>query len=109
MKTKISSSFIYFIFIAATITLLLASCTAYIEERSKTIAMQRISSFSYPKLSDDLEYHGLAHSIYQSLSYLHKIPEDRIFVFGKDHYDTNHMIRSLEFFLEYIKQNPSKR
>jgi len=109
MKTKKSHSFIYFIFIAVTITLMLASCTAYIEERSKTIAMKRISSFSFPKLSDDLEYHGLAHSISQSLSYLQKIPEDRIFVFGKDHYDTNHMIRSLEFFLEYIKQNPSRR
>lgn len=109
MKTKISSSFLYFIFITTTIPLMLASCTTYIEQRSKTIAMKRISSFSYPKLSDDLEYYGLEHSISQSLSYLNKIPADRIFVFGKDRYDTNHMTRSLEFFLEYIQENPSSR
>jgi membrane-bound lytic murein transglycosylase A len=29
-------------------------------------------------------------------------------VFGKDRYDTRHMIQSLEHFLEYIEQNPSR-
>jgi len=86
-----------------------AGCTLFIGEPPKDAIMQRISSYSYPPFSDDLEYNGLQHSISMSLSYLYKIPQDRIFVFGKDRYDTRHMIQSLEYFLEYIEQNPSSR
>ena len=87
--------------------LLMAGCTSFIGEPSKDAMMQKISFYSYPTFSDDLEYIGLQHSIAKSLSYLHKIPQDRIFVFGKDRYDTRHMIRSLEHFLEYIEHHPS--
>ena len=87
---------------------MMAGCTPFIEEPTKDAIMQRISSYSYPTFSDDLEYNGLQHSISMSLSYLYKIPQDRIFVFGKDRYDTRHMIQSLEHFLEYIEQNPSR-
>ncbi len=88
--------------------LILAGCTSFIEAPSKDRVMKRISSYSYPRFSDDLEYDGLEYSISQSLAYLHKIPQDRVFVFGKDRYDTRHMIRSLEYFLEYIQQKPSR-
>jgi membrane-bound lytic murein transglycosylase A len=71
--------------------------------------MNQISAASYPRFSDDWEYDGLAHAITKSLSYLRKIPQDRIFVFGPDRYDTLHMIKSLEYFQEYLLTNPSTR
>ena len=89
--------------------LMMTGCIPFIGEPSKDAIMQRISAYSYPKFSDDLEYNGLQHSISMSLSYLYKIPPDRVFVFGKDRYDTRHMIRSLEHFLEYIAQNPASK
>ena len=88
---------------------LLASCATFVEKASKDMVMIKISSYSYPKFSDDLDYDGLEHGIMQSLSYLRKIPQDRAFVFGQDRYDTNHMIRSLELFLEYIRKSPSRK
>ena len=69
--------------------------------------MEQISTRSYPKFSDDMLYDGLAHSISKSLTYLQRIPVDRKFVFGEDSYTTEHMIRSLEFFLEYIQSHPN--
>ena len=69
--------------------MMIAGCTPFFGEPSKDAIMQRISSYSYPTFSDDLEYNGLQHGIAKSLSYLHKIPQDRIFVFGKDRYDTH--------------------
>jgi len=80
-----------------------ANCRTFVETPTKDTAMEKISLYSYPKFSDDLDYHGLEHGILQSLVYLRKIPVDRVFVFGKDRYDSMHMIRSLEFFLEYIQ------
>jgi membrane-bound lytic murein transglycosylase A len=69
--------------------------------------MQRISAWSYPKFSDDMLFDGLEHGISQSLVYLSKVPADRQFVFGKDRYTAQHMIRSLEYFLAYIQTRPS--
>jgi membrane-bound lytic murein transglycosylase A len=85
----------------------LAACTPYIKAPTKENAMQRISSFASPAFSDDLDYESLSYSSSQSLAYLQKIPSDRIFVFGEDRFDTAHMIRSLEVFLEYIQKKPS--
>jgi len=69
--------------------------------------MQRISAWSYPKFSDDMRFDALEYSISQSLSYLYKIPVDRQFVFENDRYTAQHMIRSLEYFLEYVQTRPS--
>jgi membrane-bound lytic murein transglycosylase A len=69
--------------------------------------MQRVSAWSYPKFSDDMLFDGLEHGISQSLVYLSKIPADRQFVFGKDRYTTQHMVRSLEYFLAYLQTRPS--
>ena len=96
-----------------TIAVLMASvytgCTDVVRKPAKDEVMDQISGFSFPRFSDDLNYDGLAHCISQSLIYLRKIPEDRMFVFGSDRYDTPHMIRSLEYFLEYIQSKPSPR
>jgi membrane-bound lytic murein transglycosylase A len=84
-------------------------CNGVERRPSEDQVMARISAYAYPRFSDDLDYDGLAHCISQSLTYLRKIPEDRIFIYGADQYDTPHMIKSLEYFLEYIQDNPSPR
>ena len=84
-------------------------CVPTIKEPTRENAMKRISSWSYPDFSDDLVYDGLEHSILKSLSYLQKIPPDRRFVFGKDSYHTDHMIKSLNHFLDYIRKRPSTK
>lgn len=90
------------------LTLFIAGCPQVVKKPTKENAMQRVGTFSYPDFSDDLGYEGLEHSIQKSLSYLNKLPADRKFIFGKDQYNTEHMIQSLEFFLEYIQKNPSR-
>jgi membrane-bound lytic murein transglycosylase A len=70
-------------------------------------AMERISSWSYPDFIDDMTYNDLEQSIIQSLSYLNKIPADRQFIFGEDQYDAEHMIKSLQHFLDFIQTRPS--
>jgi membrane-bound lytic murein transglycosylase A len=74
---------------------------------TKETVMERISAWSYPKFSDDMRFDALEYSISQSLAYLYKIPVDRQFVFGNDRYTAQHMIRSLEYFLDYVETRPS--
>ena len=71
--------------------------------------MERMSAWSYPSFSDDMLFDGLEHGISQSLVYLSKVPADRQFVFGRDRYTTQHMIRSLEYFLAYVQTRPSQQ
>ncbi len=92
---------------AVLMVILFPGCNGVDRKPAKDEAMAQVSSFSYPHFSDDLNYDGLEHCIAQSLTYLRKIPEDRKFVFGADQYDSLHMIKSLEHFLEYIRSNPS--
>jgi membrane-bound lytic murein transglycosylase A len=71
--------------------------------------MERISSWSYPDFIDDITYQDLEQCIIQSLSYLNKIPADRQFIFGEDQYDAEHMIKSLQHFLDFIQTRPAFR
>ena len=91
---------------AVLMVILLSGCNGVDRKPGKDEVMAQVASYSYPRFSDDLNYDGLEHCISQSLTYLRKIPQDRIFVFGADQYDTLHMIQSLEYFLEYIQSNP---
>ncbi|RJP79957.1 MAG: murein transglycosylase [Desulfobacteraceae bacterium] len=72
-------------------------------------ALERIDSGDYPEFGDDMSYDGLEHSIRMSLSYLEKLPRDRMFQFGEDAYDCRHMIRSLEYFLRFLKTRPTRK
>ncbi len=72
------------------------------------MALKKISPGHYPGFFDDMAYEGLENSICQSLSYLMLLPSEREFRFGKDSYDTNHMIKSLEIFLSFIRKNPTQ-
>jgi membrane-bound lytic murein transglycosylase A len=71
--------------------------------------LQRITKGDYPDFLDDMNYENLQYGIRQSLAYLKKIPPDRQFVFENDRFDTHHMIRSLQQFLDFIHRNPTRR
>ena len=101
---------IRYVLISAAIILMTIGVSGCVHKTKKPAienAMERISSWSYPEFLDDLSYDGLEYSILKSLSYLQRIPGDRQFVFGKDRYRTDHMIKSLNNFLDYIKTRPS--
>ena len=94
---------------AVTLTLIIFGCEPTVKKIRKEYVMAKVSSWSLPEFTDDLRYDGLEHSILKSLSYLHKIPADREFVFGPDRYNTDHMIVSLEQFLDFIQTRPSQQ
>lgn len=91
------------------ICILLNGCTIPPEPPAVTYetALVRLSPGKLPLFEDDMNYDGLAHGIMQSLEYLKRLPPDRTFFFGKDRFDTPHMIKSLEFFLDFIHGRPS--
>ncbi len=72
-------------------------------------ALKKVSSFKYPDFIDDMDYRYLETSIYQSISYLEKLAPDKKFVFGKDYYSPTHLIRSLETFSKFIRNNPTTK
>ena len=82
-------------------------CTQPAKAPDQEYVMEQISGGKYPIFADDMTYDGLEHSLLKSLSYLQKIPIDRLFVFGKDQYETAHMIRSLQYFLDFIQTRPT--
>ena len=109
MKKKTNSRCLVIIIYALTLALLVSSCKPLVKPPTRENAMERISSWSYPDFLDDMTYNGLEDSILQSLSYLNKIPADRQFIFGEDQYNTEHMIKSLQHFLDYIQTRPSRQ
>jgi len=96
-------------FIAFLIPLFFVSCAELKKEPlvSKKSALKKVWSFWYPKFSDDMAYEGLENSILKSISYLKKVPSNRMFTFEKDSYSAAHMIKSLERFLSFIQTTPS--
>ena len=71
-------------------------------------AMQRVPSYRYPEFSDDMVCDSLEYGISQSISYLKKLPSSRQFRFGEDSFNAIHMIKSMEYFLNFIQTRPSK-
>ena len=84
-----------------TVALVIFACAPSVKKPVEEIVMERISVWSYPDFADDILYNGLEHSILKSLSYLQKIPADREFEFGPDRYNADHMILSIQHFLEF--------
>lgn len=70
-------------------------------------ALKKISRHHYPKWSDDMAYDGLETAIGMSLSYLKRVPSDKMFTFGKDRYPAAHLIHSLQAFRRFIGTHPS--
>ena len=83
---------------------LLAGCTV-----TKDRGLYRISGISYPRFMDDMGYDGLEDSIRRSIEYLEKFPPEKTFMFDKDPYSASHMIKSLQYFLDFVDTNPSDK
>ena len=107
MKSKKISIVLAFAILATFFAIWLAGCTPPTTVPDEEAVMERISGRSSPEFTDDMRYDGLEHSLLKSLSYLQKIPIDRQFAFGKDRYTTEHMIRSLQYFLDFVQSRPT--
>ncbi len=94
--------------IAVSLGLSFSGCGLFRPRIIERPPLERIFPKDYPDFADDMGYDGLEQSIVQSITYLNKVPPDRIFRFGKDEYDCRHMIESLERFLLFIQSNPSR-
>ncbi|RUA00871.1 MAG: murein transglycosylase [Deltaproteobacteria bacterium] len=70
-------------------------------------ALVPVQADDFPVLNDDLNYDGLAAAVSQSLVYLARVSPDRRFQYGPDTYTAAHVIRSLNVFLEKIREKPS--
>jgi membrane-bound lytic murein transglycosylase A len=108
VKEKNKPRYLVIIFSAIIFALVVSGCKPMVKPPTRKNAMERISYWSYPDFSDDMTYTGLEQSVLQSLSYLKKIPADRQFFFGKDQYNTEQMVKSLQHFLDYIQTRPSR-
>ncbi len=73
----------------------------------ETSVMVQVNPEQYPRFSDDMGYDGLARGIGKSLSYLGKLPEGRLFFFGRDSFSRNHVMESLRQFLSFVETAPS--
>ena len=107
MKLKSESIHLTRIVLIAVFIAVLFGCAPVSKKPGKEDVMEAISSWSYPDFSDDLRYDGLEYSISKSLDYLNKIPADREFVFGRDRYTADHMIASMQQFLDFIAEQPA--
>lgn len=101
--------FIFFIFIL--FFLLSSGCAVFKKKAvpSPETALCSLSCNRFPEFKDDLDFDNLHLGIQQSLNYLKRLPADREFRFGKDVFHTPHMIRSLEYFTNFIQLRPSKQ
>lgn len=104
-QKKVSFSLAIAIF-AALFAIWVSGCAQPVMTPDKENVMERISGRLSPEFTDDMNYDGLEHSLRKSLSYLEKMPLDRQFAFGKDSYTTEHMIRSLQYFMDFVQSRP---
>jgi len=70
-------------------------------------ALKKIDPYQYPEFSDDMAFDGLRNSALQSLTYLERVPSDKLFWFGSEAVTAYHMKKSIEHFLAFIEKNPS--
>ena len=75
----------------------------------ETGVMIKVDPEQYPRFYDDMGYDGMARGIAKSLSYLQKLPEDRLFYFGRDSFSRDHVIESLRRFLSFVETAPSSQ
>ena len=107
IKTSLYSKFAFVL--TAALAVLIAGCPVPIKKPPEELALVRKSTFAYPNFSDDLAFDGLEHSILKSIAYLQKVPADRSYQFGKDRFNAAHVMQSLQYFLDFIRTNPSSR
>ena len=103
--------YIFILCVVGMLSLLLTGCALFRKEppEVKETGLTKIPASEYPEFLDDMTYDGLAEGIQGSISYLRRVPADRTFRYGQDLYETTHMIRSLELFLDFIQTKPSDK
>ena len=109
MKINVPLYFKCALILTTAIAIFITGCAAPTKKAPGELAMVRRSTFSYPDFSDDLELDGLEHSLLKSLVYLQRVPAERTYQFGKDRFEAAHLIKSLQYFLDFIRTNPSNR
>ncbi len=95
-------------FLLIVLLIICAGCAPVTKIITRYNSMKKIKISEYPKFYDHLNLKGLNHAIDQSLLYFNKLPETRIFNFGKDSFNVCNMKASLEKFLLFIRNNPSE-
>ncbi len=76
-------------------------------ETGPAVVLERIAIEAYPDFSDSFSWENLDDGIGNSLEYLHKIPAERSFHFGRDTYPAHHLIRSLEVLRDFVCTRPT--
>ncbi|UCD71011.1 MAG: MltA domain-containing protein [Syntrophobacterales bacterium] len=57
-----------------------------------------------PSFEDDLDRESLRAAISRSMEFFRRLPEDRLFEYGGDHYSTGHLINSMKTFLYLLDE-----
>ena len=78
------------------------------ESRSQPV-FQVVPVSERPFFEDDLDFKHLEEAISGSIAYYQKLPSARKFLFGKDTFSADHLIRSLKHFLSFIEKKPSSK
>ena len=89
--------------------LVFSGCTWLVRKppRVEGSALVKLSNYQHPDFSDDLASDGLSAAIVQSIEYLNRVPDGRLFWFGDDAVTTRQMKASLEHFLAFLETRPA--
>lgn len=95
------------------VALFFAGCVPVKEKAARDVDapdhLVQLVSEEIPPLEDDLDIASLCKAIERSLAYYNRLPEDRIFRFGKDAYTTTEMKTSLVAFRDILRGTSDNR
>ena len=96
--------------LACCFLVLVSGCGIFVKKPiiTKETSLKRLNPAGYPRFTDHLNYKNLDQSVQRSLAYLRRVPKDRLYYFGQETFSAQHLIASLEFFLEFIHKQPSE-
>jgi len=88
---------------------LFSGCTMFLTQPpdKRETSLYLVPASHFPVFTDDMNYDSLEHCISQSLVYLNRLPASHEFQFGNDTFDTQHLIKSLQVFLDFVKIRPA--
>ncbi len=75
---------------------------------TKYTCLTKTDIYDFPVFRDQLDFSGLKQAIEQSLLYFSKIPETKIFNFGRNTFSASKVKESLQKLLLFIEKNPSQ-